>query len=261
MIGKGEHRHFMHKEIYEQPQVIGDTLNTMFNPASRTFTLPSDAAFRWRDIERVTIIACGTSYYAGMVAKYWIEQLARIPVEVDIASEFRYRASGHAEGRAGAVHLAVGRDRRHLGGAALLPEPRASTSSRWSMCRESTMARESDVVLQTVAGPEIGVASTKAFTTQLTVLACLALVLGRARGTIDHAAEARLSKRPGRSPGRRLPKYWPMTSACAKSPRTSWTPATCSIWAAAPAIPSRWKAPSSSRRSATSTPRAMPPAR
>jgi glucosamine--fructose-6-phosphate aminotransferase (isomerizing) len=192
MIGKGEHRHFMHKEIYEQPQVIGDTLNTMFNPVSRTFSLPS-LPFSLADIDRVTIIACGTSFYAGMVAKYWIEQLARVTVEVDIASEFRYRAPSMPKG---GLALFISQSGETADTLAALRYCQAQGQHIVSLVNvpESTMARESEVALQTVAGPEIGVASTKAFTTQLTALACLSLVLARARGAIDHETEERLSK-------------------------------------------------------------------
>jgi glucosamine--fructose-6-phosphate aminotransferase (isomerizing) len=192
MIGKGEHRHFMHKEIYEQPQVIGDTLNTMFNPLSRTFSLPA-LPFSLAEIERVTIIACGTSFYAGMVAKYWIEQMARIPVEIDIASEFRYRAPSMPKG---GLALFISQSGETADTLAALHYCRSQGQHIVSLVNvpESTMARESDVALHTVAGPEIGVASTKAFTTQLTALACFSLVLARVRGAIDHAVEARLSK-------------------------------------------------------------------
>ncbi|MDR3438145.1 glutamine--fructose-6-phosphate transaminase (isomerizing) [Telmatospirillum sp.] len=192
MIGKGEHRHFMHKEIYEQPQVIGDTLNTMFNPVTRTFTLPA-LTFELAKIERVTIIACGTSFYAGMVAKYWIEQMARIPVEVDIASEFRYRAPSMPEGGLALFISQSGETADTLAALRYCREQRQHIASLVNV-PESTMARESEVVLHTVAGPEIGVASTKAFTTQLTALACFALGMARARGAIDHETEARLSK-------------------------------------------------------------------
>ncbi len=192
LIGKGEHRHFMHKEIYEQPQVIGDTLNTMLNPTSRTITLAA-IPFPLEAVERVTIIACGTSYYAAMVAKYWIERLARIPVEVDIASEFRYRAPAMPPG---GVALFISQSGETADTLAALRYCRSQGQHILSLVNvpESTIARESDAALHTVAGPEIGVASTKAFTTQLTVLACLALVLARCRGTIDHAVEARLSQ-------------------------------------------------------------------
>jgi len=191
LMGKDGHRHFMHKEIFEQPQVIGDTLNTMLNPLNRTLTL-SAVPFPLDAVERVTIVACGTSFYAGMVAKYWIEQLARIPVEVDIASEFRYRMP--AMGKNG-MALFISQSGETADTLAALRYCRAQGQHILSLVNvpESTIARESDAVLFTAAGPEIGVASTKAFTTQLVVLACLALVLGRCRNTIDHAEEARLS--------------------------------------------------------------------
>ena len=191
LMGKDGHRHFMHKEICEQPQVIGDTLNTMLNPLNRTLTL-SAIPFPLDAVERVTIVACGTSFYAGMVAKYWIEQLARIPVEVDIASEFRYRQP--AMGKNG-MALFISQSGETADTLAALRYCRAQGQHILSLVNvpESTIARESDAVLFTAAGPEIGVASTKAFTTQLVVLACLALVLGRCRNTIDHAEEARLS--------------------------------------------------------------------
>jgi glucosamine--fructose-6-phosphate aminotransferase (isomerizing) len=192
MVGKGEHRHFMHKEIYEQPQAIGNTLNTVLNPATQVITLPT-IPFPLSGIEHVTIIGCGTSYYSGMVAKYWIEQLARIPVEVDIGSEFRYRAPSL---RKGGLALFLSQSGETADTLAALRYCRDQGQHILSLVNvpESTMARESDVVLQTIAGPEIGVASTKAFTTQLTLLACLAVTLARARGAIDHEAEARLSQ-------------------------------------------------------------------
>jgi glucosamine--fructose-6-phosphate aminotransferase (isomerizing) len=192
LIGKGEHRHFMHKEIYEQPQVIGDTLNTMLNPTTRVITL-ADIPFPLDKIERVTIIACGTSFYAGQVAKYWIEQQVRIPVEVDIASEFRYRAPAMAPG---GLALFISQSGETADTLAALRYCREQGQHILSLVNvpESTIARESDVALLTVAGPEIGVASTKAFTTQLTVLACIALALARCRNSIDHETAARLSQ-------------------------------------------------------------------
>ncbi|MEO5372713.1 MAG: glutamine--fructose-6-phosphate transaminase (isomerizing) [Alphaproteobacteria bacterium] len=200
MIGKGEHRHFMLKEIYEQPEVIGNTLNTMFNPVSRTVTLPQ-LPFELRDVARVTIIACGTSYYAGMVAKYWLEHVARVSVEVDVASEFRYRRP-HME--PGGLALFISQSGETADTLAALRYCRSRGQNIVSVVNvpESTMARESDAVLQTMAGPEIGVASTKAFTTQLVVLACLAIALAKARGAIDYATEARLSSAITEVPGR-----------------------------------------------------------
>ncbi|MCF8499922.1 MAG: glutamine--fructose-6-phosphate transaminase (isomerizing) [Rhodospirillum sp.] len=192
MIGKGEHRHFMLKEIYEQPQVIGDTLNGMFNPSERTITLP-DLPFDLAEVKRVTIIACGTSYYAGMVARYWLESIARVPVDIDVASEFRYRAPPL---EAGGLALFISQSGETADTLAALRHCKAKGLRCVSIVNvpESTMARESDAVLPTLAGPEIGVASTKAFTTQLVVLACLCIALAKARGAIDHQTEARLSK-------------------------------------------------------------------
>jgi glucosamine--fructose-6-phosphate aminotransferase (isomerizing) len=188
MMGKGQHRHFMHKEIYEQPEVIGGTLNTMLNPASRTITLPR-LPFDLADIHHVTIIGCGTSYYAGMVARYWIEQLAQVPVQVDIASEFRYRSPVLMPGGLAIFISQSGETADTLAALRYCREKGQRTLSLVNV-PESTIARESEVVLQTLAGPEIGVASTKAFTTQLTVLACLAIALGRAKGSLDAVAEA-----------------------------------------------------------------------
>jgi glucosamine--fructose-6-phosphate aminotransferase (isomerizing) len=191
MVGKGDYRHFMHKEIHEQPQVIGDTLKTLLNPADRTITLPP-LPFDLGAIERMTICACGTSYYAALVAKYWIERLARIPVEVDIASEFRYRAPALAPGGL-ALFISQSGETADTLAALRYCREHGQHSVALVNVEESTIAREADAVLHTVAGPEIGVASTKAFTTQLTVLACFALALARGRGGIDHALEARLS--------------------------------------------------------------------
>jgi glutamine---fructose-6-phosphate transaminase (isomerizing) len=191
LIGKGNYRHFMQKEIFEQPAVIGDTINAIVNPATRTVHLP-ELPFALGDIERVTVIACGTSWHAALVAKYWLERTARVAVEVDIASEFRYRApamprsgaaifisqSGETADTLAALRYARGQAQRII---AIVNQP------------ESSIAREADIILPTLAGPEIGVASTKAFTTQLAVLAGLTIAMARARGTIDHAREAELT--------------------------------------------------------------------
>jgi len=200
MIGKGEHRHFMHKEIYEQPQVIGDTLNTMLNPSNRTITL-KQIPFALESVEKVTIIACGTSFYAGMVAKYWIEQLARVPVEIDIASEFRYRAPPMVKG---GLALFISQSGETADTLAALRYCRSQGQHILSLVNvpESTIARESDTALLTQAGPEIGVASTKAFTTQLVALSCLSLALARAKKAIDHETEARLSQALASLPAR-----------------------------------------------------------
>jgi len=189
-VGKGGYAHFMLKEIYEQPQVIGDTLHAFINPSDRTITLP-DLPFDLSGVTRLTMVACGTSYYACMAARYWVEQLARIPVDVDVASEFRYRDSPLVKGGAALFVTQSGETADTL---AALRHAKAHGQHILSIVNvpESTIARESDAALLTYAGPEVGVASTKAFTTQLVVLACLAIAMGRARGTIDHATEARL---------------------------------------------------------------------
>ena len=181
-IGKGGYEHFMLKEIYEQPQVIGDTLHSLVNPAERRIIMP-DTDVDLSKAERLTLIACGTSYYACMTAKYWFESLARIPVEVDIASEYRYRDSVPPEN---GVAVFISQSGETIDTLAALRHAKSMGQKILSIVNapESAIARESDAVLQTLAGPEIGVASTKAFTTQLTVLACLAVATAEARGTI-----------------------------------------------------------------------------
>ena len=181
-IGKGGYEHFMLKEIYEQPQVIGDTLHSLVNPAERRIIMP-DTDVDLSKAEKLTLIACGTSYYACMTAKYWFESLARIPVEVDIASEYRYRDTVPSENGAAVF---ISQSGETIDTLAALRHAKSMGQKILSIVNapESAIARESDAVLQTLAGPEIGVASTKAFTTQLTVLACLAVATAEARGTI-----------------------------------------------------------------------------
>jgi glucosamine--fructose-6-phosphate aminotransferase (isomerizing) len=192
LIGKGNYRHFMQKEIFEQPTVIGDSLQTFLNPLNRNVELP-DLGIDLAAIPRITISACGTAYYAGMVAKYWFEQIARQPVEVDIASEFRYREAPMPEG---GVALFISQSGETIDTLEALRYAKRCGQKILSLVNvaESAIARDSDAILQTLAGPEIGVASTKAFTTQLTVLACLALATARARGAIDAAREQALSQ-------------------------------------------------------------------
>jgi glucosamine--fructose-6-phosphate aminotransferase (isomerizing) len=187
MIGKGEFRHFMLKEIHEQPQVIGDTLSAFINPASRTIALPR-LPFDPAQIPSITIVACGTAYFAGLVAKYWFENLARIPVDVDIGSEFRYRTPPLPVGGLGLFISQSGETVDTLFPLRYCKEHGQHILSVVNV-PESAIARESDAIVQTLAGPEIGVASTKAFTTQLTVLAALAVAFGVHRGTLDHARE------------------------------------------------------------------------
>jgi glucosamine--fructose-6-phosphate aminotransferase (isomerizing) len=191
MIGKGNHRHFMLKEIYEQPAVIGDTLHTYLDSTTRSVSLPA-LPFDWNKVSRVTMTACGTACYAGMVAKYWFEKLARLPVEVEVASEFRYREPPLPEG---GVCIAISQSGETIDTLAALRYAKAQKQTILSVVNvpESAIARESDVVLPTLAGPEIGVASTKAFTTQLTVLLTAAIAAGRARGALSAADEAQLA--------------------------------------------------------------------
>ena len=191
LIGKGNHRHFMEKEIFEQPAVMGDTLRAHFNPTTRTVHLAA-MPFELARVSRVTIIACGTSFHAGLVAKYWLERIARVPVEVDVASEFRYRA---ADMPADGLALFISQSGETADTLAALRYARQQGQHVLAVVNqpESTIAREADAVLPTHAGPEIGVASTKAFTTQLVVLACFTIALARARGMIDAAREAALS--------------------------------------------------------------------
>ena len=183
LIGKDGYRHYMLKEIYEQPQVIGDTVNSYINPETARITMP-ELPFDIARASRLTIVACGTAYYAGLVAKYWFETLARLPVEIDIASEFRYREAPMPEN---GVALFISQSGETLDTLEALRYCKRQGQRILSVVNapESTIARESDAVLYTMAGPEIGVASTKAFTTQLTTLACLAAQVAHARGAID----------------------------------------------------------------------------
>ena len=190
IIGKGGYEHFMLKEIYEQPQVIGDTLHSFVNPAQRSITLP-DFSFDPAEATKFTLIACGTSYYACLVAKYWLETLARVPVEADIASEFRYRGAAMPEGGL-AVFVSQSGETADTLAALRYAKDQGQKILSVVNVPESTIARESDAVLHTNAGPEVGVASTKAFTTQLTVLGCLAIRVAKAQGAIDAETEARL---------------------------------------------------------------------
>ena len=190
MIGKGNHRHFMLKEIHEQPAVIGDTLHSYLNPATRTVTLPA-LPVDWAKVSRLTMTACGTAFYACMVAKYWFEQLARLPVEVEVASELRYREPPMPKD---GVCIAVSQSGETVDTLAAIRYAKANGQTILAVVNvpESAIARDSHGVLPTLAGPEIGVASTKAFTTQLTVLLCAAIAAGRARGTLSEADEAKI---------------------------------------------------------------------
>ena len=190
LIDKGNYRHFMAKEIHEQPEVIGHTLAGYVDFATNRVDLPP-LPFDFATLRRLSISACGTAFYAGLVAKYWFERWAKLPVDVDIASEFRYRETALEQGGAA---LFVSQSGETADTLATLRYCRAQGQHIVSVVnvRESSIARESDVVLPTLAGPEIGVASTKAFTCQLTVLACLAIAAGKARGVIGPDLEAEL---------------------------------------------------------------------
>jgi glutamine---fructose-6-phosphate transaminase (isomerizing) len=191
LLDKGNHRHFMAKEIYEQPEVVGHTLAHYLDMVSERVELPMALPFDFRALTRVSIAACGTAYFAGMVAKYWFERFARLPVDVDIASEFRYR---DAPLEPGALAVFVSQSGETADTLASLREARARGLHVLSVVNvpTSTIARESDIVMPTLAGPEIGVASTKAFTCQLAALAALAIAAGRARGVLSEADEKRL---------------------------------------------------------------------
>jgi len=200
LIGKGNFRHFMQKEIFEQPAVIGDTLRALIDPGTRTVHLP-DLPWPLGDLARLTIIACGTSWHAGLIAKYWLERLARIPVEVDIASEFRYRTPALTPGGAA---IFISQSGETFDTLAALRYCREAGQKIIAIVNqpESTIAREADVILPTLAGPEISVASTKALTTQLAVLAAFTVALARARGTIDAEQEAALAGQLSEIPSR-----------------------------------------------------------
>jgi len=191
LIDKGNHRHFMAKEIHEQPEVVGHTLANYLDMAAVRVDLPMQLPFDFRTLDRLSIAACGTAYYAGLVARYWFEQFAQLPVEVDIASEFRYR---DVPLKPGNLAICVSQSGETADTLASLRYARAHKQHVLSVVNvpTSSIARESDVIMPTLAGPEIGVASTKAFTCQLAALACLAIAAGRARGTLSEDDEKSL---------------------------------------------------------------------
>lgn len=191
LVDKGNHRHFMAKEIHEQPEVIGRTLSHYIDMAEGKVRLPFDLPFDFKTLKKISISACGTAYLAGLTAKYWFERIARLPVEIDIASEFRYREMPLEKGD---LAIFISQSGETADTLASLRYAKAEGQHILSVVNvpTSTIARESDVVAPTLAGPEIGVASTKAFTCQLSVLAALALAAGAARGTISAEDERRL---------------------------------------------------------------------
>ncbi len=190
MIDKGNHRHFMQKEIYEQPVVVAQTLRSYLRRMENEIAMP-DMEFDLGAVKRITIVACGTSYYAGLVAKYWFEKFARVPVDIDVASEFRYRDPVL---EAGGLALFISQSGETADTLAALRHAKAEGQIIAVVVNvpTSSMAREADLLLPTHAGPEIGVASTKAFTCQLAVLAALAANLARAKGKLTTEEEAEI---------------------------------------------------------------------
>ncbi len=191
LMDKGNHRHFMAKEIHEQPEVVGHTLANYLDMVAERVALPMALPFDFRALKRISIAACGTAYYAGMIARYWFERLAHLPAEVDIASEFRYR---DVPLEAGELAIFISQSGETADTLASLRCAREHKQHVLSIVNvpTSTIARESDIVMPTLAGPEIGVASTKAFTCQLAALAALAIAAGRARGVLSESDEKRL---------------------------------------------------------------------
>jgi len=191
LVDKANYRHFMAKEIHEQPEVVGHTLARYVDMATERVAIPVKLPFDFKDIQRISIVACGTASYAGYVAKYWFERLARVPVELDVASEFRYR---EAPLRKGDLAIFISQSGETADTLAALRYAKAAGVHTLAVVNvaTSTIARETETMLQTLAGPEIGVASTKAFTCQLMVLAAIAVAAGKARGEVSDADEAKL---------------------------------------------------------------------
>ncbi|MGB9367626.1 MAG: glutamine--fructose-6-phosphate transaminase (isomerizing) [Xanthobacteraceae bacterium] len=190
LIDKGNHRHFMAKEIFEQPEVVGHTLAHYLDMASERVRMPA-LPFDFAKINRISISACGTAYYAGLIAKYWFERFARLPVEIDVASEFRYREAPFAPDGLAIFVSQSGETADTLATLRYAKEQKQHVLSVVNV-PTSTIARESDCVMPTLAGPEIGVASTKAFTCQLAALCCLAIHAGRVRGLLSEDDERKL---------------------------------------------------------------------
>jgi len=189
-IGKAGYRHYMLKEIYEQPTAVAETLHSYINPASGGIELPQNK-LDFKSINRVIIVACGTSYYAGSVASYWFEQISKLPCEVQIASEFRYRQPVLDKNTL-AVFISQSGETADTLAALRLCKSEGLQCAALVNSHESTMAFESDLMLRTYAGPEIGVASTKAFTTQLVALACLAIFVAKKKGMVTVESEKKI---------------------------------------------------------------------
>jgi glucosamine--fructose-6-phosphate aminotransferase (isomerizing) len=191
LVDKGNYKHFMAKEIHEQPEVIGHTLAHYLDFVGERARLPEDLPFDFKDLKRIAISACGTAFYAGLTAKYWFERLARLPVDIDIASEFRYRDVPLDPGGL-ALFISQSGETADTLATLRFAKGKGQHTAAIVNVRESTMARESEVIFPTLAGPEVGVASTKAFTCQLAVLAALAIAAGSRRGNLSEADERKL---------------------------------------------------------------------
>src|SRR3954467_2613573 len=191
LVDKANYRHFMAKEIHEQPEVVGHTLARYIDMATERVTMPATLPFDFKNIQRVSIVACGTASYAGFIAKYWLERFGRVAVEIGVASEFRYR---EAPLRKGDLAIFISQSGETADTLAALRYAREQGVHTLAVVNvpTSTIAREAEAVLPTLAGPEIGVASTKAFTCQLMVLASLSVAAGKARGHLSDEDEAKL---------------------------------------------------------------------
>ncbi|HVV39312.1 MAG TPA: glutamine--fructose-6-phosphate transaminase (isomerizing) [Candidatus Paceibacterota bacterium] len=188
MADKGNYRHFMAKEIHEQPEVVGHTLARYLDFSAGYAVLPEGVHIDFASLDRLSITACGTAYYAGLVAKYWFERLARLPVDIDIASEFRYREQPLPKHGLSIVVSQSGETADTLASLRYAKSQGQKVAAIVNV-QGSTIAREADYILPTLAGPEVGVASTKAFTSQLAVLVSLAVAAGKARGYLTEADE------------------------------------------------------------------------
>ncbi|MBG6143629.1 glucosamine--fructose-6-phosphate aminotransferase (isomerizing) [Labrenzia sp. EL_142] len=191
LMDKGNYKHFMAKEIHEQPEVLGHTLSRYFDYTTNTANVAGAEKLNFNKLSRLLISACGTAYLAGLVSKYWFEKYARLPVEIDIASEFRYRETPVSGNDAALFISQSGETADTLASLRYCKDNGAAIGAVVNV-PESTIAREADMVYPTIAGPEIGVASTKAFTCQLAVLAALALQAGRERGVLSAEREQEL---------------------------------------------------------------------
>ena len=240
LVDKGNHRHFMAKEIYEQPEVVGHTLANYLDFGKGQAVLPSDVKIDFAKLDRLSITACGTAFYAGLVAKYWFERFARLPVDIDIASEFRYREQPLTPN---GLSIVVSQSGETADTLASLRYAKAEGQAVAAIVnvQESTIAREADFVLPTLAGPEIGVASTKAFTCQLATLAALSVYAGRARGILSASDEDNLVRALSEVP-RLMSQALRLEPQIEALPATSPRSSTFSISAAARVTRSRSKA-------------------